>query len=199
MGAAVRRMQSSSWGTLTDAAADRIMNDLIPASPATREMSMTTTTIPHEVTPRLRRIVGNENVLSNHSELLVYECDGFTIEKNCPDIVVFPSTTQQVAEVVAICNEFKIPFLPRGAGTSLAGGCLPIGGGVMPAPWREGTPFTCPRCARPLRVEPERGVVGNIREGGTAGLPACIWPCRGVWCWLDCEASGVLTPRCRLP
>lgn len=94
-----------------------------------KEISMST--IPPEVTTRLRRVVGNENVLSNHSELLVYECDGFTIEKNCPDVVVFPITTQQVAEVVEICNEFEIPFLPRGAGTSLAGGCLPIGGGVM--------------------------------------------------------------------
>jgi glycolate oxidase len=44
---------------------------------------------------------------------------------------VFPTSTQQVAEVVKICREFKTPFLPRGAGTSLAGGCLPVGGGVM--------------------------------------------------------------------
>lgn len=80
---------------------------------------------------RLRDAVGVENVLSAHSELLVYECDGFTIEKNSPDVVVFPHTTEQVAEVVRLCNEAGVPFLPRGAGTSLAGGCLPVGGGVM--------------------------------------------------------------------
>jgi glycolate oxidase len=80
---------------------------------------------------RLRRLLGAENVLGAHSELLVYECDGFVIEKNCPDIVAFPRNTADVAEIVRLCNEFGVPFLPRGAGTSLAGGCLPVGGGVM--------------------------------------------------------------------
>ena len=80
---------------------------------------------------RLRSIVGRDAILSSPSELLVYECDGFTIEKNKPDVVVFPTTTEQVVQVVKTCNEANVPFLPRGAGTSLAGGCLPVGGGVM--------------------------------------------------------------------
>jgi glycolate oxidase len=80
---------------------------------------------------RLRSAVGVENVLAARSDLMVYECDGFTIEKNSPDVVVFPQTTADVAEVVKICNAAGVPFLPRGAGTSLSGGCLPIGGGVM--------------------------------------------------------------------
>lgn len=80
---------------------------------------------------RLRQAVGVENVLAARSDLLVYECDGFVIEKNSPDVVVFPRHTQDVAEVVKICSAADVPFLPRGAGTSLAGGCLPIGGGVM--------------------------------------------------------------------
>src|SRR5918996_2967825 len=80
---------------------------------------------------RLRRAVGLDNVLAARSDLIVYECDGFTIEKNSPDVVVFPRSTEDVAEIVKICNAAGVPFLPRGAGTSLAGGCLPIGGGVM--------------------------------------------------------------------
>src|SRR5579864_2398035 len=80
---------------------------------------------------RLRAIVGREGILTSPSELLVYECDGFTIEKNKPDVVVFPTTTEQVVEIVRVCNELNVPFLPRGAGTSLAGGCLPVGGGVV--------------------------------------------------------------------
>jgi glycolate oxidase len=80
---------------------------------------------------RMRSIVGAANVLSTPSDLLVYECDGFTIEKNKPDVVVFPSSTEQIAAVVKACNDLGVPFVPRGAGTSLAGGCLPIGGGVM--------------------------------------------------------------------
>ena len=83
------------------------------------------------VAHELRRAVGEENVLAAHCDLVVYECDGFVIEKNCPDVVVFPRSTEDVATIVKICNEHQVPFLPRGAGTSLAGGCLPVGGGVM--------------------------------------------------------------------
>src|SRR5579871_489775 len=80
---------------------------------------------------RLRAIVGRDAILTAPSELLVYECDGYTVEKNRPDVVVFPTTTDQVVQIVRACNELDVPFLPRGAGTSLAGGCLPVGGGVV--------------------------------------------------------------------
>jgi glycolate oxidase len=80
---------------------------------------------------RLRVIVGAENVLTEKSDLFVYDCDGFTIEKKLPDVVVFPTSTEQVSQIIKVCNELNVPFLARGAGTSLAGGCLPVGGGVM--------------------------------------------------------------------
>jgi glycolate oxidase len=83
------------------------------------------------VVDELQAAVGRENVLAAHAELVVYECDGFVIEKNCPDVVVFPRSTGDVAKIVGICNSADVPFLPRGAGTSLAGGCLPVGGGVL--------------------------------------------------------------------
>ena len=76
-------------------------------------------------------VMGSENVLHHHDELLVYECDGYVINKNVPDVVVFPNSTAQVVEVVKLCNRYDVPFVPRGAGTSLAGGTLAIGGGVM--------------------------------------------------------------------
>ena len=79
----------------------------------------------------LCKLLGEEAVLSSDDELLVYECDGYVVEKNRPDLVVFPESTQQVSDIVRLCNENHVPFLPRGAGTSLAGGCLPVGGGVM--------------------------------------------------------------------
>jgi glycolate oxidase len=81
--------------------------------------------------PRLRALVGPESIRSSPGELLVYECDGYTIERNQPEAVVFPTTTQQIREIVLLCNEFDLPFLPRGAGTSLAGGTLPVGGGIV--------------------------------------------------------------------
>src|SRR3954453_13101347 len=92
---------------------------------------MTVTLLLPPLIDRLRSAVGAENVLAARSDLVVYECDGFTIEKNSPDVVVFPSTTEDVAAIVKICNAAGVPFLPRGAGTSLSGGCLPIGGGII--------------------------------------------------------------------
>src|ERR1700687_545669 len=80
---------------------------------------------------RLRDIVGPSAVISSPSELLVYECDGYTIEKNKPQVVVFPTSTEQVVQIVQLCNELNVPFHPRGSGTSLAGGCLAVGGGVV--------------------------------------------------------------------
>lgn len=79
----------------------------------------------------LIRIVGRENVLHHHDERIVYECDGYVVEKSVPDVVVFPITTDHVVGVVRLCNQYGVPFVPRGAGTSLAGGTLAVGGGVM--------------------------------------------------------------------
>ncbi len=80
---------------------------------------------------QLVRIVGPAGVLASPSDLVVYECDGYTIEKNKPDVVVFPTTTEHIVAIVHVCVQHNVPFIPRGAGTSLAGGCLPVGGGVM--------------------------------------------------------------------
>jgi glycolate oxidase len=79
----------------------------------------------------LTGFVGAENVLDRREELLVYECDGYVVEKSVPDVVVFPTSTEQVVEVVKLCARHDIPFVPRGAGTSLAGGTLTVGGGIM--------------------------------------------------------------------
>ena len=80
---------------------------------------------------RMKAIVGNDNVLTSAADMAAYECDGFTIEKTKPDVVVFPTSTEQIVGIVKACNELDVPFLARGAGTSLAGGCVPVGGGVM--------------------------------------------------------------------
>src|SRR5262245_50940078 len=79
----------------------------------------------------LTGVVGSEGLLHRKDEMVVYECDGYVISKNVPDVVVFPTSTEQVVRVVELCNRYEVPFVPRGAGTSLAGGTLAIGGGVM--------------------------------------------------------------------
>ncbi len=92
---------------------------------------LTTTNRSQQLLDRLRDVVGEEGLLYKSEQLLVYECDGYVVEKKCPDVVVFPTSTEQVVAIVKLCHEYDVPFVPRGAGTSLAGGCLPIGGGVM--------------------------------------------------------------------
>ena len=92
-------------------------------------------TAPCIVTPEflreLAQIVGRDRLLDSQDELLVYECDGYVVEKSVPDVVVFAESADEVAAIVKTCIRHEIPFVPRGAGTSLAGGCLPVGGGVM--------------------------------------------------------------------
>jgi glycolate oxidase len=73
----------------------------------------------------LRAALGRENVLSSPSELAVYDCDALTIDRQPPLAVVLPRSTQQVAEVAKLCERHSAPMIARGAGTSLAGGCLP--------------------------------------------------------------------------
>ncbi|PYS38013.1 MAG: FAD-binding oxidoreductase [Acidobacteria bacterium] len=84
-----------------------------------------------EVIGKLRRILPSAAVVEDETELLVYECDGLPLFKNRPDLVVFPRTTEQVAQVVRLANEYRIPFLPRGAGTGLSGGALAVEGGIV--------------------------------------------------------------------
>jgi glycolate oxidase len=79
----------------------------------------------------LREIVGAEGFLTNPSELVVYECDAYTLEKMQPHAVVLPKDTEEVAAVVKLCAEHNLPIIPRGAGTSLSGAVLPVTGGVM--------------------------------------------------------------------
>ncbi len=79
----------------------------------------------------LRKRLGRENVLSAPSELAVYDCDAYTIQRARPDAVVFPRCAEQVAEVVRICRRHGVAVVARGAGTGLAGGCVPLEGGVV--------------------------------------------------------------------
>jgi len=73
-----------------------------------------TTNRPLQLLERLRAVVVEESLLFNPDELLVYECDGFVVDKKSPDVVVFPTTTEQVVAIVKLCNEFDVPFVPRG-------------------------------------------------------------------------------------
>jgi glycolate oxidase len=79
----------------------------------------------------LEKIVGPNAVIHTEEELRVYECDGATIFRALPDMVVLPATTHQVAEIVKVCHREQIYFVPRGAGTGLSGGALASQGGII--------------------------------------------------------------------
>ena len=80
---------------------------------------------------RLRDVVGPGGVLDRPEALLVYECDGYTLERARPEVVVLPRSTDEVARIVRLCHRHDVRFVPRGAGTGLSGGCLPIRAPVM--------------------------------------------------------------------
>ncbi len=80
---------------------------------------------------RLRDLVGDDAVVDHPDALSVYDCDGYTLERAAPEIVVLPRSPAAVAAVVRLLAEEKLPFVPRGAGTGLSGGTLPVGATVM--------------------------------------------------------------------
>src|SRR5262245_9424975 len=84
-----------------------------------------------EVVAALRAIVPGEGVIASERAMKPYESDGLTAYRQLPMVVVLPETTAQVAEVLRYCHRQGIKVVPRGAGTSLSGGALPLGDGVL--------------------------------------------------------------------
>jgi glycolate dehydrogenase FAD-linked subunit len=79
----------------------------------------------------LRQIVPGEGVIAGEREMRPYESDGLTAYRQLPMVVVLPETTAQVAAVLRYCHDEGIRVVPRGAGTSLSGGALPLADGVL--------------------------------------------------------------------
>src|SRR3984957_7533846 len=86
--------------------------------------------LPREVIRGLQNIVGASMVLHRPEDLLLYEYDG-SVEKGRPGAVVFPTTTQEVSQVLRLAAQHDIPVIGRGAGTGLSGGALARSGGIM--------------------------------------------------------------------
>ncbi|MGK9233856.1 FAD-binding protein [Inquilinus limosus] len=84
-----------------------------------------------EIAAALRAIVPGEGVITAESERRAYESDGLTAYRTLPMIVVLPSTTEQVSAVLRTCHRMGVKVVPRGAGTSLSGGALPLEDGVL--------------------------------------------------------------------
>ncbi|WP_460275568.1 FAD-linked oxidase C-terminal domain-containing protein [Celeribacter sp. ULVN23_4] len=84
-----------------------------------------------DLATRLQAVLPPDAVISASEELKAYECDALSAYRCPPLLAVLPETTEQVSEIMRICHEFAVPVVPRGAGTSLAGGALPTADAVI--------------------------------------------------------------------
>ena len=84
-----------------------------------------------EIIASLREIVPGEGVIIDHDELRAYESDGLTAYRQLPLIVVLPENTDQVSRILRYCSKKKVKIVPRGSGTSLSGGALPLADAVL--------------------------------------------------------------------
>ncbi|MFO0989190.1 MAG: FAD-linked oxidase C-terminal domain-containing protein [Alphaproteobacteria bacterium] len=84
-----------------------------------------------EIAAALRAIVPGEGVIESEEGRRPYECDGLTAYRQLPMLVVLPETTAQVGAILKYCKAEGIKVVPRGAGTSLSGGALPLADGVL--------------------------------------------------------------------
>ncbi len=80
---------------------------------------------------RLEGALGKRGVISDERELKAYECDALTAYRCPPMLAILPSSTEEVAAALKICHEMDVPVVPRGAGTSLAGGAMPTADSVI--------------------------------------------------------------------
>jgi len=79
-----------------------------------------------EIVAAMREIVPGEGVIDDSDELKAFECDGLMAYRQLPLIVVLPETTEQVSRVLKYCHDNGVKIVPRGAGTGLSGGALPL-------------------------------------------------------------------------
>ncbi|WP_420476800.1 FAD-linked oxidase C-terminal domain-containing protein [Noviherbaspirillum sp. ST9] len=84
-----------------------------------------------EVVAALRRKLPEHCILFNEEDTRPYECDGLAAYRQLPMVVALPQTEAQVIDILKICRELKVPIVPRGAGTGLSGGAMPIADGVV--------------------------------------------------------------------
>ncbi|QYX56596.1 FAD-binding protein [Roseovarius sp. SCSIO 43702] len=118
---------------------------------------------------RLRGVLPADAVISDEVETRAYECDALTAYRCPPMAVVLPSSTEEVSQVLGICHEMGVPVVPRGAGTSLAGGALPTADCVILGIARMTEVLDIDYANRTIRVEAGRtnlSVTGAVEEAG---------------------------------
>ncbi len=99
----------------------------------------------HQVAAALRAVLPDGCVLADAEDTRPYECDGLTAYRQLPMIVTLPRDEAQVLAILGVCRELQVPVVPRGAGTGLSGGAMPLADGVV---------ISTARMNRIVRMEP---------------------------------------------
>ncbi len=107
----------------------------------------------------LDRFAAVTETIREREQLRTYECDGLTGHRVVPSLVALPGSVEEVQAVVRLCNEERIPFVARGAGTGLSGGALPVADGIV---------ISLARLTRVIAIDLERGEI--VVEPGVANL-----------------------------
>ncbi len=84
-----------------------------------------------EVISQLERIVGKDSILTAKEDLATYAYDGTTTWSHAPEVVVLPTSTNQISQILKLASTNRIPVTPRGAGTNISGGSVPVRGGIV--------------------------------------------------------------------
>lgn len=122
-----------------------------------------------QIVGRLRAVLPADAVIDDPAETLAYECDALSAYRCPPLAVVLPRTTQEVSDVLRICHEEGVPVVPRGSGTSLAGGALPTEDSVILGVSRMNAVLETDYDNRFIRVQSGRtnlSVSGAVAEQG---------------------------------
>ena len=121
------------------------------------------------VVERLMDVLPADAVIHDEAETRAYECDALTAYRCPPMAAVLPSTTEEVAAALKICHEEGVPVVPRGSGTSLAGGALPTADSVILGVARMSDVLETNYADRYIRVQTGRtnlSVTGAVEEDG---------------------------------
>jgi glycolate oxidase len=107
-----------------------------------------------QVVARLRGFMPAAQVLFAAEDTRPYECDGLSAYRQVPMVVALPDSEEQVSRILAACYEMNVPVVPRGAGTGLSGGALPMGDGVLLSLAKFNKIVAIDHAARTARVQP---------------------------------------------
>ncbi|MEO1291717.1 MAG: FAD-linked oxidase C-terminal domain-containing protein [Pseudomonadota bacterium] len=122
-----------------------------------------------EIVDRLRQAVPGEAVIDDAAELKAFECDALSAYRQPPLAVCLPETTEQVSAVLSICNEMGVPVVPRGSGTSLAGGAMPSADSVIVGVSKMADVLEVDYANRVIKVQSGRtnlSVTGEVEDEG---------------------------------